>query len=99
MRFAAVEIDLVVVTDRVLRASAHTRVAARAELEIDRVLLLPSDFEGAEPSAQLADAPGPDGVLALERQLAARAGDEHAHLQLRREALRPVERRLRGTDD
>src|SRR5258708_9723356 len=99
MRLALVEIDLVVIADRAFRTGAHAGVAARADLEIDRIFLPPLDLEGAQPAGKLAHASGPDRIFALERQLAAFAGDQHAHRQPRREPFRPLERRLRGTDD
>src|SRR5690348_7440338 len=83
VRLALLQVDLVVVPDGVLGACAHARIAARAELEIDRVLLLPFDFECAQPALELRDSTGPNRIFALERQLAAFAGDEHADRELR----------------
>src|SRR5207253_16250 len=99
MRLAAVHVDLVVVADRALRAGPHAGVAAGADLEVDRIFLAPFDVERAEPALQLRHPPRPHGIPALERQLAALAGNQHADLQLAREALGPVERRVGGPDD
>src|SRR5205085_8915014 len=99
VRLAARHVDLVVVADRVLRTGAHAGIAARAEIEIDRVLLPPCELEGAEPARELGDAAGPYGVLALERQLAAAARDEDADAELGAQPLGPPERRGRRPND
>jgi hypothetical protein len=99
MRLALGQIDLVAEADRPLGAGAHAGVAARAELEVDRILLPPLDVEGAEPAGELHRAPRPHREAALDGQLAAGLGDEHAHRKLAREPLGPVERRGGRTDD
>src|SRR5207249_9128518 len=50
VRLALREIDLVAVVDRAFRAGANAGVAARADLEIDRVFLPPLELESAEPA-------------------------------------------------
>src|SRR5204862_6135733 len=87
VRLAARHVDLVVVADRALGTGAHAGVAARAKLEIDRVLLPPRHIEGADPARELGDAAGPHGVLALERQRAAAAPGEAAAADLRARSL------------
>src|SRR5204862_3990421 len=99
VRLALLEIDLVVVADGVFRARPHAGVAARADLEIDRVFLLPFDLERAEPALELRHPAGPHRIFALERKLPALAGDEHADRELRRQPLGPVERRGGRPDD
>src|SRR5688500_17004921 len=44
------QVDLIVEADRLLRAGAQASIAARANLEIDRVLLAPLHLERAEPA-------------------------------------------------
>src|SRR5204863_1691765 len=44
VRLAFLEVHLVVVADGAFRACAHAGIATRAELEIDRVFLLPFDL-------------------------------------------------------
>ena len=86
VRLAAVEVDLVAPVDRVLRAHADAGVAARAEVEVDRVFLRPLDVERAEPSGERRQArPMNTGNCALGRQLGAgrAAGDEHGDGELR----------------
>src|SRR5262245_60375617 len=58
MRFAAVEIDLVGLVDRVFRTRAEARVAARAKVEVDRVLLRPCRLELAEPAVERGELSG-----------------------------------------
>ncbi len=100
VRLALVEVDLVAEVDRLLRACLYAGIAARADLEVDRILLAPFDLEGAEPAAEACDLSRPHRVAALERQLAAAAlRDENADILLLRQPLGPVERRRRGTDD
>ena len=47
---AAIEIDLVAEIDRLFRADLDAGVAARADLEIDRVFLRPARLERTQPS-------------------------------------------------
>src|SRR5438445_735101 len=48
VRLALVHVDLVGEVDRLLRAGVDAGVAARADLQIDRVVLLPGNLERAE---------------------------------------------------
>ena len=101
VRLAAVEVDLVAPVDRLLGAGADARIAARAEVEIDRILLRPRDVERAEPAGERRDLARVDRIRALGRQLGAgrAAGGEHRHGELRRQRVGPVQRRVRRADD
>ncbi len=78
MRLAALEVDLVGEVDRLLGTGVHARVAARAEVEVDRILLRPGDVERAEPAGDLRDASRVHRKVARGRKLGAgrAAGDE-----------------------
>src|SRR5439155_6752861 len=71
MGLAFPEVDLVAEVDRVLGADIDALVAARAHLEVDRVFLLPLDFECAEPARDAQRLPGPHREAALGGKLAA----------------------------
>ena len=73
VRLALVEIDLVGEVDRLLRTGADTGVAAGADLEVDRILLLPLDLERAEPALDRLHFARPDGIAPLERASRRRA--------------------------
>ena len=99
VRLALVEVDLVGEVDRLLRARADARIAARADVEVDGVRLLPLDLECPQPARQGAHPPRPDREAAHVRQFAAaRVRDEHAHFELVGEALRPLHGALGGAD-
>src|SRR6266404_3205998 len=56
MILAAIEVDLIAPVDGVLGTDLDAGVAARANIEIDRVFLAPRDIEGPEPAAYRFDA-------------------------------------------
>ena len=58
---AAVEIDLQQRVDRVLGAGANAGVAARADVEIDGIVLAPLHLERAEPARNAGQRAGIDG--------------------------------------
>src|SRR5258708_36670413 len=60
VRLALVEIDLVVVPDRVFGTGAHAGVAARADLQVDRVFLPPFGLRRTQPALPVGPAPGPN---------------------------------------
>ena len=97
----AVEIDLVAPVDRVLRTHLDARITARAQIEIDRVFLHPSDVERAEPAGELRELSRMDRIGAFRRQF--RAGgatrQDDGHGEARGQRMRAVQRRVRGTDD
>ena len=98
---AAVEVDLVAGVDRLFGAYADARVAPRAQIQIDRILLHPlrAELRPATPKAgELARA---DRVVALRRQLAADrpAGDQHGDVEPVLQRLGPVQGRVRRADD
>ena len=88
---ALVEIDLVAPVDRLLRADADARVAARADVEVDGIVLRPFDLERAEPSGGAARRAAVHGILALGGKLgpARVAGDQHRHRKLLLAGARP----------
>src|SRR5574340_439094 len=76
MLAAAVEVDLERAPDRVLGARAHARPAARAEVEIDRVLLLPPGLERPEPARERGELPGKHRIAALSTQRRGRSAPQ-----------------------
>ncbi len=99
MGLAFPEVDLVAEVDRVLGADIDALVAARAHLEVDRVFLLPLDFECAEPARDAQRPPGPHREAALRRQLAALlARDQHAGLKIGGKPLCPFQSCPGGAD-
>ena len=66
---AAIEIDLEIPRDRVLGARGDAGVAARADVEVDRVFLRPLRVERAEPAFERDSRAGDDGKVARGRQL------------------------------
>src|SRR5207244_7458958 len=97
VRLALGKIDLVAVIDGAFGAGANTRVAARADLEVDRVFLPPFDLEGAEPARERAHLSRPERELVLERDFPP-AGQQRTDLELAAEPLGPVERGFPRTD-
>ena len=65
---ATVEIDLVAPVDRMFRAGAYARAAARAGVEIDRIRLGPGDAERPQPSFDAIHRAGIDRVVPDRRQ-------------------------------
>ena len=85
-------------------APGHTRTHALQRVQRSRSIgfsCAHDDFERAEPAGDLLERAGIDGKLALCRKLrAGRASrEEDRDAELRGQRLRPVERRLGGTDD
>ncbi len=101
MILAAVEVDLEVPADRVLGTGDDAGVAARAQVEIDRVVLRPLGVERAEPAGKTRQPPGKYGDFARTRQLGAvrRAGGEHRDRQCRPQQVRPAQRFVEPADD
>ena len=56
VRLAALDVHLIAPVDRLLRTGLDARIAARAEIEVDRVVLGPADVERAEPAGEFRDA-------------------------------------------
>ena len=81
MVLAAIEIDLIAPVDRALGARLDARIATRADVQIDGVVLGPFDLECAQPSPDAPHGSGIDRIFVLNRKLdAARsAGDERRH--------------------
>jgi len=71
MGFAFIEIDLITVIDRVLGTCRNAGVAARADIEIDRIALFPRDFKRTQESIDLYVLARVDRISALERQFTA----------------------------
>ncbi len=100
MRLALVHVDLVAEVDRVLGTDTQAGVAARAQVEVDRVVLHPLHFEGAEPAGNRRDLAGPHREAALAGLLARSfARHQHVHFQRARKPRGPVERGVRRADD
>src|SRR5439155_22683543 len=101
VRLAAIEVDLVAPVDRLLRAGANACVAARAQIEVDRILLRPFDAEGAEPAAQPRHFARVHRELSLGGQFGSRraAGGQYRDRKLFAEHTGPVQRGGGGTDD
>ena len=101
MSLAAIEVDLVAPVDGSFRTSFDARVAARAQVEIDRIFLDPRDVERAKPSRDAFHIARIDRVVALLRQLVTygAAGDEHRDRQLVRQRVGPVQGHVGGADD
>src|SRR5439155_494503 len=64
---AAGQIDLVAPINRLFGAYSNTGIAARAEIEIDRIILRPLRLEGAQPAGQTGQRPRIDRKFALGR--------------------------------
>ena len=79
MRLAPVEVDLVAPVDRAFRAHLDARVAARAEIEVDRIVLRPADVERAQPSVEFRDLARVDRIGALRRQFGASRAAGYKH--------------------
>ncbi len=73
-------VDLVAEVDRAFGTDIDAGVAARAQVEVDRVARRPGGFEGAEPTGEFRQLARMHSPLAALRQRAA-AGDEQADLQ------------------
>src|SRR5262249_94592 len=71
VRLGAVEVGLISPVDSLLGTGANARVAARAKIEIDRILLRPCDGERAEPTVYSIEVTAIDRKFALGRQLRA----------------------------
>ncbi len=100
VRAAAGQVDLVAEIDRLLGAGADARVAARAQVEVDRVRARPADLEGAEPARDPRRHAGVDGDRALLRQpAAAGARQEDADVETVAEQACRRERALGRADD
>ena len=101
MILAAVEIDLIAPVDRIFGAHLDAGVAARANIEIDGIVLRPRDLERAQPARDAFDLAGVHRIVALLRQLDASriAGDEHGDREMLVELLRPRQDRTGGADD
>ena len=78
----ALEVDLVAEADRVLGAGVDAGVAARAQVEVDRVAALPFGLERAEPARQALEPAGVHGPAVRLRQRAARAVDQQVDIEL-----------------
>src|SRR6266516_1818448 len=100
VRPALVHVDLVREVDRLFRAGVDAGVAARADLQIDRVVLLPGDFERAEIAFDRLHFSGPHRVAPLDGQLsAAPRSEQYVDVELLGELLGPGNRRVGRPDD
>ncbi len=100
VRLAAREVDLVGEIDRLLRARPDAGVAAGAGLQINRVDLIPLDFELAQVALNRARQPRPNRVATGRRQFgAAGRRDQDADCQAVGELLGPRNRCLGRSDD
>ena len=101
MRLAAVEIDLVAPVDRLLGARLDAGVAARAEVEVDRIVLAPRRLERAEPAGEAGERAAEHRIVAHRGEFGAgdAAGREHGDREAILERVGPGERRIRGTHD
>src|ERR1700682_6236201 len=101
MRAATLEIDLIGVIDRLLRARLDACAAAGADIEVDRIGLLPAHIESAEMAAQLDLASRMNGVAPVERKLCVTrsARDEHIHRKVGSETFSPIQSNRCRPDD
>ncbi len=100
VRLALVCVDLIREIDGVLRANTDAGIAARADLEIDGIELLPRDFERTEVTLDRGHPAREHRIAALVGQLAVLpSGDQHAHLELLGELVGPRDRCPRRADD
>jgi hypothetical protein len=95
VRLAAAHVDLVAEVDGAFGAGVDAGIAARAQVEVDRVVRRPRGFERTEPAGERRELPGMHRQVAALRQRAT-GGDEQARLQActehRRRALDGVGR-------
>jgi hypothetical protein len=91
------QVDLVVEIDRVVGAGVDAGVAARAQVQVDRVALGPAHFEGAEPAADVGDRARVHRHRSLLRQRAATL-QQHAHVEFVGQHLRGSRRALGAAD-
>ena len=100
VRLAFVHVDLIGEIYRLFRAGVNAGVAARADFQIDRVVLLPGDLERAEIAFHRLYFSGPYRVAPLRGQLsAAPRGEQHVDVELLGEFLGPGNRRFGRSDD
>ena len=100
VRLAFLQVDLVAEVDRAFRARTHARIAARAQVKVDRIVLQPLHLERAEPAGNTGDFSRPDGVAALGWLLSlAFGGEQYAYVKRSGKPSCPVERCIRRPDD
>src|SRR5205809_1474338 len=97
---ALFHVDLVREVDRLFGAGVDAGVAARADFQIDRVVLPPGDYECAEKAFDRLHFSGPHRVAPLRRQLSAAArSEQYADVELFGELFGPGNRRFGRPDD
>ena len=79
------EIDLVAEVDRVLGADLDARVAARAQVEVDRIVAFPLRLERAQPAGQAHEPAGMHRPVVHLLEAAARLFTQHADVELVRQ--------------
>src|SRR5438445_8673031 len=100
VRLALVHVDLVGKIDRLLRARMDAGVAARADFQVDRVVLLPDDLELAQMAFYRLYFSRPNRIAAFGRQFpSAAARDQHIYFELLGELIGPGHRGLGRADD
>ena len=101
MRLAFIEVDLIAPVDRGFGAGVDACVATCTCLEVDRILLLPSNREIAEPAAEVFERAAGDGVIAVDRELrrSCRSCQKRGDGQPILEQLGPAECSVGVTDD
>ncbi len=99
MGLALVHVDLVGKIDRLLGARMDAGVAARADFQIDRVVLLPDDLELAQMAFYRLYLSRPDRIATFRRQFpCATARDQHIYFALLGKLFGPGYRGLGWAD-
>src|SRR6185503_17084523 len=91
-------VDMVRVVDRLLRTGVDARVTARADVEVDRVCLLPFGLERSEVTLDRDRTAGPQRVAPRRRQFRLNCiGHDDRYAELVDELLRPCQCARAGT--